>query len=93
MFMGLSLIFLPLRLLIAYNWDHKRLILERSSFSISVHIMVNKINYNWRGIVPWGTAGHRLWPKILDTTNDEGTKYPIPDMVPPLLAEEEGPPT
>jgi hypothetical protein len=25
--------------------------------------------------------------------NDWGTMYPIPDMIPPLLAEEEGPPT
>jgi hypothetical protein len=25
--------------------------------------------------------------------NSWGTKYPVPDMTPPLLAEEEGPPT
>jgi mannose/fructose/N-acetylgalactosamine-specific phosphotransferase system component IID len=44
MFISLSLILLVLRLLTAHNWDLKSLILETSLFSISVHIMVNKIN-------------------------------------------------
>jgi hypothetical protein len=30
---------------------------------------------------------------FLPTANSLGTKYPVPDMAPPLLAEEEGPPT
>jgi hypothetical protein len=42
--MSMSLILLVLRLLIAHNWDFKSLILKISLFSISVHIIVNKIN-------------------------------------------------
>jgi hypothetical protein len=54
---------------------------------------------NLSGSYTPGTAGYRLWPKNLDTTqfppttNGWETKYPVSDMVPPLLDEEEGPPT
>jgi hypothetical protein len=44
MLMSLSLILLALRLLTIHNWDLKSLILKTSLFSISVHIMMNKIN-------------------------------------------------
>jgi hypothetical protein len=46
-----------------------------------------------------GTAGRRLWPKesgydrFPPAANDWGTKHPVPHIAPPLLAEEEGPPT
>jgi hypothetical protein len=51
-----------------------------------------------------GSYTRVLWaasygPTNLDTTgfpplaNDWGTKYPLPDIAPPLLAEGEGPPS
>jgi hypothetical protein len=49
-----------------------------------------------QGLVPWATSYD---PRNMDMTlfllaaNDWRTKYPILDMVPPLLAEGEGPST
>jgi hypothetical protein len=54
--------------------------------------------YYW-GPIPWVLWAAIYGPTNLDTTRfpavarDWGTKYPVPDMAPPLLAEGEGPPT
>jgi hypothetical protein len=46
-----------------------------------------------------GATGHWLQPKKLDMTqfhpaeSSWGTTYPVPDMAPPLLTVEVGPPT
>jgi hypothetical protein len=51
------------------------------------------------GYCTLSTAGHRLKPKNLDmirfppAVNGWGTTHHIPDMVPPLKAKGEGPPT
>jgi hypothetical protein len=52
-----------------------------------------------RGFVPRVLRATGYGPKNLDTTrfppviNGWETTYPVPDMAPSLLAEEEGPPT
>jgi hypothetical protein len=52
-----------------------------------------------QGFVPWVPRATDYDPKNLDTAqyptvaNDGGTKYPVLNMAPPLLAEEEDPAT
>jgi hypothetical protein len=53
----------------------------------------------YRDLVLWISWATSYSPKKLDTTlfplaaSDWGTKYPVPNMAPPLPAEGEGPPT
>jgi hypothetical protein len=42
---------------------------------------------------PLVTAHKSAFGRFLPLENGWGTMHPIPDTIPPLLAEEEGPPT
>jgi hypothetical protein len=63
------------------------------------HPLNGRLGGYCQGLLPRVPRGAGYGPANMDTTlflpaaNSWGTKYPVPDMVPPLLAEWEGPPT
>jgi hypothetical protein len=61
--------------------------------------MTYKLGLSFVGVLypgyrrPLVTAQKSRYNRFPTAANNWGTKYPIPDMAPPLLDEEEGPPT
>jgi hypothetical protein len=61
-------------------------------------LLNRRLGVYYRGLVPrlLGVSGYdqKTWIRpVPSSANDWGTKKPIPDKVPPLMAEKEVPPT
>jgi hypothetical protein len=61
-----------------------------AGFSIRDPVRVLYLGYHGSLVMTKKNLDTARFPPV---ANDWGIKYPIPNMAPPLMAEEEGPPT